>query len=514
MSCDSALPPEADANQARASDPGASAWVSASAGTGKTAVLVKRVLRLLLEGFAPESILCLTYTKTAAAEMQNRLLEALAAWATDESGKLAKKLEKLTRRLPDEKMLRLARRLFAHALEAKGGLKIHTIHGFCERLLQRFPFEAGVTPHFSVLDEHEQASLRRAAFDATLARAADDSDGPLGRALATVMAFTTGDYIRQVIDTVIGKRVELAQMAEYHGGARLGGGRVPRAQAPVPRRRRDGSDAASRSLPMRSATMRSTTRSRRSRISVQPPRWTKTPRPVFARRGKAPAKVASPLSMTCFSPSDKRPLSQIFTVAFASAEPALVARLEEAQARFAALNDSLAHLRMAEASASVLALADAVRGEYDRQKRMKVALDYDDLIDKAQNLLSRAEAAAWVLFKIDGGIDHILVDEAQDTNPAQWTIIENLAAEFFAGAGRSDRLRTLFAVGDEKQSIYSFQGADPVRFGEVGREFRQRANALSLVWHDVPLTLSFRSTKPVLEAVDRVFAQGAGHRRS
>ena len=183
MSCDSALPPEADANQARASDPGASAWVSASAGTGKTAVLVKRVLRLLLEGFAPESILCLTYTKTAAAEMQNRLLEALAAWATDESGKLAKKLEKLTRRLPDEKMLRLARRLFAHALEAKGGLKIHTIHGFCERLLQRFPFEAGVTPHFSVLDEHEQASLRRAAFDATLARAADDSDGPLGRAL-------------------------------------------------------------------------------------------------------------------------------------------------------------------------------------------------------------------------------------------------------------------------------------------------------------------------------------------
>ena len=205
MSCDETLPPEADANQARASDPAASAWVSASAGTGKTAVLVKRVLRLLLAGSAPESILCLTYTKTAAAEMQNRLLRELAAWATDESRALAKKLEKLTRVPPDEEVLRLARRLFARALEAKGGLKIHTIHGFCERLLQRFPLEARVTPHFSVLDEYEQASLRRASFDTTLARAADDGDGPLGKALATVMAFTTGDYVRRVIDAVIGQ---------------------------------------------------------------------------------------------------------------------------------------------------------------------------------------------------------------------------------------------------------------------------------------------------------------------
>ena len=212
------LPSEADANQARASEPAASAWVSASAGTGKTEVLVRRCLRLLLAGFNPESILCLTYTKTAAAEMQNRLLRDLADWATDKHEVLSEKLEALTGQSPDADVLNRARRLFARALEAKGGLKIHTIHGFCERLLQRFPLEARVTPHFSVLDEYEQASLRRASFDTTLARAADDGDGPLGRALATVMAFTNGDYIRQVIDTVIGKRTELAQMAAYHGG--------------------------------------------------------------------------------------------------------------------------------------------------------------------------------------------------------------------------------------------------------------------------------------------------------
>jgi ATP-dependent helicase/nuclease subunit A len=506
MSCDAALPPEADANQARASHPGASAWVSASAGTGKTAVLVKRVLRLLLEGFAPESILCLTYTKTAAAEMQNRLLEALAAWATDESGTLAKALEELTKRPPDEKMLCLARRLFAYALEAKGGLKIHTIHGFCERLLQRFPFEAEVTPHFSVLDEHEQASLRRAAFDATLARAADDSDGPLGRALATVMAFTTGDYIRQVIDTVIGKRAELAQMAAYHEGR----DDWAEVESAALKRLFSVGDAAEGTLLAELASVLgddTIDEAIKALSDFGPTSDTDKDaeaRLRKAREGAGDARVAALTDL--FLTQERKKRSRIFTAGFVGAEPALAAQFGEAQARFAALTIQLDHLRMAEASASVLALADAVRGEYEQRKREKVALDYDDLIVKAQNLLSRAEAAAWVLFKIDGGIDHILVDEAQDTNPVQWTIIQNLAAEFFAGAGRSERLRTLFAVGDEKQSIYSFQGADPVRFGELGREFRQRASALSLVWHDVPLTLSFRSTKPVLEAVDRVFA--------
>src|SRR5680860_726899 len=150
---------EADANQARASDPSASAWVSANAGTGKTEVLVRRSLRLLLGGARPESILCLTYTKTAAAEMQNRLLKDLASWATMPAAKLHEALAKLMGRPPEDKDLREARRLFARALEARGGLKIHTIHGFCERLLQRFPLESAVTPHFTVLDERGAGRL-------------------------------------------------------------------------------------------------------------------------------------------------------------------------------------------------------------------------------------------------------------------------------------------------------------------------------------------------------------------
>ncbi len=146
--------------------------------------------------------------------------------------------------------------------------------------------------------------------------------------------------------------------------------------------------------------------------------------------------------------------------------------------------------------------------DYARSKRAEAVLDYDDLILKSANLLAQAGAAAWVLYKIDGGIDHILVDEAQDTNPAQWDIIARLAEEFFAGEGAaSGAPRTLFAVGDEKQSIYSFQGADPARFRAMGRSFARRAEAAGLAWHDVPLTLSFRSTAPILTAVDEVFAK-------
>ncbi|HEY6655630.1 MAG TPA: UvrD-helicase domain-containing protein, partial [Methyloceanibacter sp.] len=205
------LPNAADANQARASDPSASAWVSANAGTGKTEVLVRRVLRLLLAGSEPQRILCLTYTKMAAAEMHNRLLKELAAWATLTEGALRERLAALLGRAAGDAEVKAARRLFAQTLEAKGGLKIYTIHGFCERLLQRFPLEAEVTPNFAVLDEAEAVRLKGEAFDAVMARAAKERDGPLGQALARIVAVTVEDYFRKIVDTVLGKRGDLAR---------------------------------------------------------------------------------------------------------------------------------------------------------------------------------------------------------------------------------------------------------------------------------------------------------------
>ena len=498
----------ADANQARASDPSASAWVSANAGTGKTEVLVRRVLRLLLAGSEPQRILCLTYTKMAAAEMQNRLLKELAAWATLADGKLRERLASLLSRAPDDAEVKAARRLFAQTLEAKGGLKIYTIHGFCERLLQRFPLEAEVTPNFAVLDEAEAVRLKGAAFDAVMARAAKERDGPLGQALAKIVAVTVEDYFRKIVDTVLGRRGDLARMMALHEGdpdwtrceerclKRLFGVGEEASEAELTEQLADvladsAIDALHAALEVNGAESR-TDQELRDGLRA-------------ARAASGAARVAAlrPIFLT----TQNTPRRSVCSKGLRQAEPQLCAALDLAQDRFDRLATQRAQLACAEASTAVLLLADTIQAEYDRAKQSEAVLDYDDLILRTKALLSRAGAAAWVLFKIDGGVDHILVDEAQDTNPEQWSIIERLAEEFFAGEGASAKLRTLFAVGDEKQSIYGFQGADPVRFGTVGRTFRAKAMAIEQTWNDVPLTLSFRSTEAVLKAVDAVFSK-------
>ncbi len=500
-----ALVHEADANQARASDPNASAWVSANAGTGKTEVLVKRSLRLLLAGARPECILCLTYTKTAAAEMQNRLLKDLAAWATVPDESLHEALTKLMGQAPEDSDLRRARRLFALSLEARGGLKIHTIHGFCERLLQRFPLESAVTPHFSVLDERGAALLKRTAFDAVISRAAESRDGALGRALDTIITVAGEEWFRQVVDAVLAKRAELDRMLAHHDGltawAAAEGEALKRLfnvagkteEALIAAQADALSDDEIDATLAAFAAVGSKAKTDKNAVSAL--------RAARCTQGESRAAALRELLLT----QKGTPAATVCTKAVKDGAPDIAARLNEVKVSFAQLESDLAHLRAAEASSAVLLLADAIQADYTRRKQAEAALDYDDLIVKARHLLSRAGAAAWVLYKIDGGVDHILVDEAQDTNPEQWSIIEALAEEFFAGAGASEHLRTLFAVGDEKQSIYSFQGANPARFGAVGRAFKTRAVAAGVEWHEVPLNLSFRSTVPVLDAVDHVF---------
>ncbi len=498
---------EAHANQARASDPAASAWVSANAGTGKTAVLVKRVLRLLLAGSPPESILCLTYTKTAAAEMQNRLFKALADWAVQSDGALRKTLFALMGQAPASEQLTAARRLFAKALEARGGLKIYTIHGFCERLLQRFPLEAAVTPHFSVLDEQEAEAFKRDGFNAVFARAASDLESDLGRALNQIVALTSEDYFRSVVNAVLYKRAELRRMVELHGGAPdwpaaetralrqfLGVTEKNEASLVVAQAKTLGDDRIDRALAALSHYDGNAKTDGQAAAALQD-----------ARAASGENRTAA---LRCFFLTQTgTPRARLLTNGFCDSAPDIAAMLDEAKTAFAELENDLGHLRLAAASGAVLVFADAIQAAYEQRKHNEAALDYDDLIARTVALLSRSNAAAWVLYKIDGGVDHILVDEAQDTNPEQWSIVEALAEEFFAGHGAHEEARTLFAVGDEKQSIYSFQGADPARFGTVGRSFRARANASGAKWHEVPLNVSFRSTVPVLQAVDHVFAQ-------
>ncbi|ODA67779.1 ATP-dependent helicase/nuclease subunit A [Methyloligella halotolerans] len=498
----------ADRNQARASEPDASVWVSANAGTGKTAVLVRRILRLLLAGFAPECILCLTYTKTAAAEMQNRLLDTLAGWATEEDETLQESLTRVLGRAPEPRDVITARRLFACTLEARGGLKIHTIHGFCERLLQRFPLEAGVAPNFTILEERDQARHLSDAFDEVLGQAAANRESRLGRALTTVVRLAGEDQFRNIIHAALEKRHALQQLQGLHGAGSDWPDLECAALKDLFGLDADGDASALQTslgdvLPDDELADLVEAILAYGGTTGDDERFLKAAAKAKGTTGPARAAALRPIFFT----GEGKPRSRVCSAAVKKAAPDLCAKLDEAQSRYAAIDRDIQALGCAQASTALLTLADAIQGAYTRAKQAEAALDYDDLIEKVLQLFNRSMAAAWVLYKIDGGIDHILVDEAQDTNPAQWQIVEKLAAEFFAGEGASARVRTLFAVGDEKQSIYSFQGADPAQFGTYGRRFAAQARQAAQHWHDVPLSLSFRSVAPVLQSVDQVFAK-------
>ena len=495
-------------DQARASDPSGSAWVSANAGAGKTHVLKLRVLRLLLAGTPPERILCLTYTKAAAAEMAQRVFKDLSDWATADTEELRETIAKLLGNEPSEDDVRTARRLFARAIETPGGLKVQTIHAFCERLLQRFPLEAGVPPGFSILDDETGAALRRDAIDQTLAQANRHPESPLGAALKCAVARAVDDRFDQLLRSALSERTWLEAIVRLHS---LRGG-APFEEAEHFYRRLFGiadgvshasiTDQISRVLS--SAQLAAAANAladggkRDQQLGAQLER--------AAAADNATARMAILEAALLTQAGAPRSDSQFISKAVRAAQPTIANALVEARDRFHKLSQELLALDVVEATMALVRLADRVMQQYSDAKARRAALDFEDLIVRTSNLLTYGEAADWILYKLDGGLDHILVDEAQDTSPLQWTIIEALAAEFYSGEGVSEAVRTVFAVGDEKQSIYSFQGAAPRRFAMAGRQFEELAARAGQSWSRVPLTLSFRTVGPLLRAVDAIFA--------
>jgi ATP-dependent helicase/nuclease subunit A len=491
--------------QRSAADPTASVWVAANAGTGKTQVLTDRLLRLLLSGTRPERILALTYTKAAAAEMATRVFDRLSAWVTEPLVKLDRQLRNLLGRDPTDAERATARRLFAVAIETPGGLKVQTIHGFAERLLQRFPLEAGVSPGFQILDDQTAAELRRAATDAVLLDAAADPGGPLGRALAVMVAHAADEQFDAVLRDALARRDWLV------GASRLAAigaleAEYRRRLGLAPDQTRDAVVAALAGV-LADADLDAI-----HAVLAAGSTNEKKLAPAFraARAAPSPSARIEALADALLTAAGT-PRKSLFVKASATAHPHLVALIDQAQSTFVRLKDQRHAFDLLEATLAVATLADAVSTGYARAKAARAALDFDDLIRKAESLLAPAGgstgAAAWVLYKLDGGLDHILVDEAQDTSRPQWGLIEALAAEFFADT--SATARTVFAVGDEKQSIYRFQGAAPELLAEKGRAFELQAAAAGATFRHVPLDVSFRTTQAVLTAVDRVFADPA-----
>ncbi|MEO1407035.1 MAG: UvrD-helicase domain-containing protein, partial [Pseudomonadota bacterium] len=495
-------------SQSVAADPEHSAWVSANAGSGKTKVLIDRVARLLLKGARPDSILCITYTKAAANEMLERLFQRLGDWSIMEESKLRQELVELEKRRDNphtDEEIRNARALFARAVETPGGLRIETVHAFCSRVLRRFPLEAHVAPGFQEIDEIEAAELWHEATRSGLMAAQRTAPTALdtvslagggfgamagigairAHAPSIKAALATGEDWIDELKSKLG-------VSEVNEGALLEKGM--------------GNDLPEAELRQALQLLRedSASDSRRSANAIgralnaesAHDRWEAYREVFFTGTGKLRSRIynagakASSLIPSLFEPKSVPQGTEVL--------------------RILELDQQLKAARIFERTKALMELAKPILAAFEHQKRLRAGVDFDDLIDRTKDLLTRSASADWVLYKLDGGLTHVLLDEAQDTSPDQWELINALTTEFFAGLGveKKQDPRTLFVVGDEKQSIYSFQGADPHRFMIERQSFDTKSRAAFDQANLLDMGMSFRSSPEILSFVDQVSESG------
>lgn len=497
-------------DQALAADPAAHASLSASAGTGKTQVLTARVLRLLLNGVRPESILCLTFTRAAAAEMANRIGARLAAWVRLKDAELGAELMALGED-PGPAARAAARRLFARVLEAPGGLKIQTIHSFAQALLASFPAEAGIMPGFRPLEGRAEQELARSTLARLLADAEADGDDGL---IADVQRLSLRLGERGAVDYLMSCARRPDAMVAFGTDIEA----TVRSVMDLP------AGSIESFLAEHCADDRFDCELLRS-IAAANRGWA----------GKTGSGHADLIDWWLNLPSAERAanLETLASVVFtkdgnprkvSAGQLKIDAGYQDYSDRLAGAIGELVRLqrgsRLAAAMASAIRAGQAFAAAYSRAKRSGGFADFDDLIRWTRALLAEPGMGEWVRYKLDREVDHLLVDEAQDTNPAQWDIVEDLVTEFFSGSSEAARRhRTLFMVGDFKQAIYGFQGTDPSEFNRVRAKFRKLSEALRLnedesdsprravEFRDLSIDASFRSAPAILETVDAVIRE-------
>ena len=503
------IPDAARAHQVAAADPDRSVFVSANAGSGKTHVLVQRVINLLLRGADPAKILCVTFTKAAAANMATRVFDTLAEWTALDDAALDERIRLAAGKAPGTAQRAMARRLFANALETPGGLKVQTIHAFCTRLLHQFPFEADVAARFEVLDEATTAQLLNELTLRVLLQGATHPDSALGKALIDAIAAAADVTFKEVIAETISKRDLITAWTARAGGVQKAVDELTRTFGLTP-----GDDLQAIENEYFSASM------------IPQSEWPALIE-IFSDGSKTDKDRADSLSnalstsgrervehyLDVFCTDGRKGRASVVTKKLADANPQWAERLNAEKNRLCQLLAREFAVRARNRSAALITVAATVIERYQAEKDRRGLLDYEDLIDKTLTLLrdasTKSTAAAWVLYKLDLGIDHVLVDEAQDTSDKQWEIIKILVAEFLPGGARENVRRTLFAVGDEKQSIFSFQGAVPRKFAEMRGHFQTVHRTSGVDFAIEKLDYSFRSAAGVLEAVDVVFKQPA-----
>jgi ATP-dependent helicase/nuclease subunit A len=495
------IPDAVRAAQARASDPVSSAFVSANAGSGKTHVLVQRVIRLLLDGVPPEKILCITFTKAASANMAERVFSTLGHWVTLGDDALDAAIRETGIARPNAGLRMSARKLFACALETPGGLKVQTIHALCTRLLQQFPFEANVPARFAVLDERDQNEMMERANLSVLLEASRSPDGATGRALYTAMASAADVTFKDVVREACLSRDHFMAWTDAAGSASAAAAQMSAAL---------GVDASDRIEDVEQEIVDGPhlPRSRWQGIAAILSTGSKSDQGQAAQLREAlvftgAAQVDEYLHV--FLTDDRTPRKSVVTKKFGDSNPAIAGLFDAEILRIGPLIERRRAVTIRDRTEALLHIATAAAANYRREKRERGLLDYDDLIDKTLAMLDRV-SSGWVHYKLDRGVDHVLIDEAQDTSPGQWDIVAHIISEFTSGEGARDGVvRTIFAVGDEKQSIFSFQGAAPHEFNLRRQALRKKFEDAGLKFDPISFTYSFRSGPAILQSVDYVF---------
>lgn len=494
----------ASEKQRQAANPDKSVWVEASAGTGKTKVLSDRVLRLLLKGVVPAKILCLTYTKAAAVEMNTRIAGRLSRWAVSSEEQLQKELENLLGRQlnenqADQELKAIARKLFAILLDTPGGMKIQTIHSFCQEILKRFPLEAKISPYFEVMDERSAAEALNQVKNRLLQKIETEPDSRAAQSLAYITQTVAEAVFPKIMNNITANRNKISRLLSRFDSLsellqqtahRLGLSETDSRESVI------AAFAASvdydeLKVMMNALFAGSESDKQRAEILAQ-----------IIEQGVGTDNLL--LFKNLFLTSG-RLRSRLATKEAVKVYPQIVDKMTDIGLSLQKLDNKLAAVGLLASTRAVLYLAEDLISGYNAYKRLHSKMDYEDLIVLTRHLLEDKTVADWVLFKLDGGIDNVLIDEAQDTSPDQWAIVKAVTQDFFDGASAKNQLRTVFAVGDRKQSIYSFQGADPKEFENMRRYFAQQLQPFGN-FEEVKLDVSFRSTEAILETVNKVFS--------
>ena len=496
---DAGVAADASRQQALASDPSTSVFVSANAGTGKTKLLTDRVLRLMLEGAPPDSILCVTYTRAAAAEMRNRISAKLAKWTVMTAEELLTDLAGMGIGVASQEVQQRARSLFAEILDNDDGPRVETVHSFCQSVLRRFPIEAGIVPHAELADDIEQARLKAQARDTIMRRA----DPAIQLAIASLAEQTSEGNAEDLLNSLmrddprLGEADILVRLDRHFAEER---GIDPQLDVSAMM------DDALASLDVEglratAAALEDSGKKNHVGRGAQITRW-------IGESEAGRQRGVDLLIDALFR--DGAPRSQLSNKDIRDVFPAVDDVQKHAQSLLSPFIAARAQQRCRDLTKALYRHGQAFHLEYQRLKAQRGLLDYDDLIVLTNRMLARGEAAQWVAWKLDNGIQHMLLDEAQDTSPAQWQLLRRLGDEFFENASDSGLPRTMFIVGDFKQSIYSFQGADPQVMGSNRIDLKARATRVDSALRDVSLDVSFRSATPVLDLVNCAVPELAG----